>query len=108
MKRFIKATALMLALMLCILSMPLMAASADSMYIIPDSDKRALTYAELWDYQYDTLMYEIYARHGYKFNTGSRCYNWFNQMPWYHANESESSTNHHESFPSAPRLRTTT
>ena len=107
MKRFIKATALMLALMLCILSMPLMAASADSMYIIPDSDKRALTYAELWDYQYDTLMYafnEIYARHGYKFNTGSRCYNWFNQMPWYHANESESSTNHHESFSQCSKI----
>ncbi len=107
MKRFIKATALMLALMLCILSMPLMAASADSMYIIPDSDKRALTYDELWNYQYDTLMYafnEIYARHGYKFNTGSRCYNWFNQMPWYHANESESSTNHHESFSQCSKI----
>lgn len=107
MKRFIKATALVLALALCVLSVPLTAASAESMYIIPDSDKRALTYEELWDYQYDTLMYafnEIYARHGYKFNTGSRCYNWFNQMPWYHANESESSTNHHESYSQCSKI----
>ena len=92
MKRFIKATALMLALMLCILSMPLMAASADSMYIIPDSDKRALTYAELWNYQYDTLMYafnEIYARHGIGHRAGIP-----NVIM--------------RAFPSAPRLRTTT
>ena len=56
------------------------AASADEMYIIPDSDTRELTRDELWEYQYDTLLYafnEIYARHGYKFETGSRCYNWF-------------------------------
>ncbi len=76
-------------------------AKADSVYIISDSDTRELTEAELWDYQYDTLMFafnEIYARHGYKFETGSRCYNWFTQMPWYHANESENSKNHHESY----------
>ena len=101
MKLYTKATALLLALLLCLLSVPLVTASAESLYIIPDSDKRALTYNELWDYQYDTLMYafnEIYARHGYKFNTGSRCYNWFTQMPWYTPNASESSTNHHESY----------
>ena len=78
------------------------AAGADSLYIIPDSDTRELTYDELWDgYRYDTLMYaynEILARHGYKFETGSRCYNWFNQMPWYHANENENSRNHHETY----------
>ena len=76
-------------------------ASAESMYIIPDSDRRELTEAELWGYQYDTLLYafnEIYARHGYKFETGSRCYNWFTLMPWYKPNESESSTNHHETY----------
>ena len=77
------------------------AAGADSLYIIPDSNTRELTYDELWGYQYDTLLYafnEIYARHGYKFETGSRCYNWFTMMPWYKPNESESSKNHHETY----------
>ena len=74
---------------------------AESLYIIPDSDTRKLTREELWNYQYDTLLYafnEIYARHGYKFETGSRCYNWFTLMPWYHPNASESATNHHETY----------
>ena len=76
-------------------------AKADSMYIIPDSDQRLLTEAEIREYKYDTLLYafnEIYARHGYKFETGSRCYNWFTQMPWYKPNASENSKNHSESF----------
>lgn len=76
-------------------------AKAESMYIIADSNERELTREELWGYQYDTLLYafnEIYARHGYKFETGSRCYNWFIQMPWYTPNASESSTNHSESY----------
>lgn len=100
MKRLIRLTTLVLALALLATALPL-AALADSLYIIPDSDRRQLTRDELWGYQYDTLLYafnEIYARHGYKFKTGSRCYNWFSQMPWYHANESESETNHSESF----------
>ena len=76
-------------------------AKADQMYIIPDSDKRKLTEEELWEYKYDTLMFafnEIYARHGYKFETGSRCYNWFTQMPWYTPNQDESSKNHHATY----------
>ncbi|MBR2822779.1 MAG: YARHG domain-containing protein [Clostridia bacterium] len=90
-----------LSLMLLVLSLPVGAAVADSLYIIPDSNTRKLTRAEVWEYQYDTLLYafnEIYARHGYKFETGSRCYNWFTQMPWYTPNASESSTNHHETY----------
>ncbi|MBR3494634.1 MAG: YARHG domain-containing protein [Clostridia bacterium] len=82
-------------------------AGADSLYIIPDSNTRQLTWAELWDYQYDTLKYafnEIYARHGYKFETGSPCYNWFTQMPWYTPNASESSTNHHESYSQCSKI----
>ena len=70
-------------------------------YIIPDSDIRSLSWDELLGYQYDTLFFafnEIYARHGYKFETGSRCYNWFTQMPWYHANAEETSTNHRASY----------
>jgi len=91
---------LVLSVMLLVLSLPHVS-QAESLYIIPDSDKRLLTYEEVWGYQYDTLLYafnEIYARHGYKFETGSRCYNWFIQMPWYVPNEDESSTNHHTSY----------
>ena len=80
---------------------------AESMYIIADSDTRELTREELWGYKYDTLLYafnEIYARHGYKFETGSKCYNWFIQMPWYTPNESESSKNHHESYSQCSKI----
>ena len=99
-KSGVRLLSLLLGLMLAVLSVP-MPASAESLYIIPDSDQRKLTREEVWTYQYDTLLYafnEIYARHGYKFETGSRCYNWFTQMPWYTPNASESSTNHHESY----------
>ena len=97
-----KWTAALLAL--CVLlsaGMLIPSARAESMYIIADSDVRELTREELWGYKYDTLLYafnEIYARHGYKFETGSRCYNWFIQMPWYHPNASENSKNHHETY----------
>jgi len=97
---FGKWLSLILALSVLVLSIP-MTAGADSLYIIPDSDKRLLTRDEVWQYKYDTLLYafnEIYARHGYKFETGSRCYNWFTQMPWYTPNENETSKNHHESY----------
>ena len=100
-------TAILLAVaILGSLLLPALAA-ADSMYIIPDSDRRALTREELWGYRYDTLLYafnEIYARHGYKFETGSRCYNWFTQMPWYKPNASESSSNHHETYSQCSKI----
>lgn len=99
-KTTVLAAMLLTAVLLGSLLIPVMAA-ADNMYIIPDSDRRELTYDELWGYKYNTLLYaynEILARHGYKFETGSRCYNWFTQMPWYHANESESSSNHRETY----------
>ena len=91
---------LLLSLMMLAVSVP-MTATADSLYIISDSNTRKLTREEVWEYQYDTLLYafnEIYARHGYKFETGSRCYNWFIQMPWYKPNMNESSTDHHETY----------
>ena len=90
----IRMLALLAGLVMLLGSLPV-AAGADALYIIPDSNTRKLTREEVWQYQYDTLLYafnEIYARHGYKFETGSRCYNWFTQMPWYTPNESESST----------------
>ncbi len=92
--------ALVAGLVMLLTALPL-TAGADALYIIPDSNTRKLTREEVWQYQYDTLLYafnEIYARHGYKFEYGSRCYNWFIRMPWYKPNESESSTNHHETY----------
>ena len=86
---------------LAVLALVPAASFARSMYIIPDSDTRELTWDELMEYRYDTLKYafnEIYARHGYKFETGSPCYMWFSQMPWYHPNESENSKNHSETY----------
>ena len=97
MKKKILLWALLLAMLA---SLPIFGV-AESLWIIPDSNTRKLTREELWDYQYDTLKYafnEIYARHGYKFETGSPCYMWFSQMPWYTPNESENSKNHHESY----------
>ncbi len=99
--RFTGWLAMLLTVVMTVLSLPVIPAQAESLYIIPDSNTRLLTREEVWKYRYDTLLYafnEIYARHGYKFETGSRCYNWFTQMPWYRPNESESSNNHHESF----------
>lgn len=96
-----RLTALVLTLIIAATLLPIINASGDSLYIIPDSDTRELTKAELWGYKYDTLMYafnEIYARNGYKFETGSRCYNWFIQMPWYEPNEKETSTNHSATY----------
>ena len=106
MKKLIRGTALLLSLLLLILSVPV-TATADSLYIIPDSNTRKLTRAEVWEYQYDTLLYafnEIYARHGYKFETGSRCYNWFTQMPWYTPNMNENAKDHHETYAQCSEL----
>ena len=65
---------------------PIPAASADDLYIIPDSDRRRLTYEEVWEYQYDTLLYafnEIYARHGYRFDSKD-LYDLFLHFMWYY------------------------
>lgn len=100
----------LLVLALCALFLPLAAptsARADALYIIPDSNTRQLTYSELWDYSYDTLLYafnEIFARHGYRFETGGKCWNWFTQMPWYVPNESENSKNHSQSLNACSKL----
>lgn|GEM_PF-1733949 len=56
-------------------------------WIIPDSDSRELTEAELWRYSRETLRYirnEILARAGYAFST-EKFYIYFNAKPWYMA-----------------------
>ena len=105
-----KLFALLLALAVllpCAAALVPAGAKADSMYIIPDSDKRLLTEAEIREYKYDTLLYafnEIYARHGYKFETGSRCYNWFTRMPWYKPNADENSKDHHTTYSQCSKI----
>lgn len=85
--------ALVLILCLCCF-LPALASGNDeeqsleaALYIIPDSDVRELTAAELWGYSYETLGYirnEILARHGYAFH-GIKFYNYFDAKPWYRA-----------------------
>ena len=102
-----RLAALVLAVVMGLSLMIPAMAGADSLYIIPDSNTRELTREELWEYKYDTLLYafnEIYARHGYKFETGSRCYNWFTQMPWYTPNENENSKNHSATYSQCSKI----
>lgn len=79
---------LLLALALCFL-FPVAAMADGQAYLIPDSDTRRLTEAELWDYQYDTLGYvlnEIFARHGYHFKQDGRYGEYFRSTGWYREN----------------------
>ncbi len=74
-----------ICVMLCVCMMPL-SALADQLYLIPDSDSRYLTKAELYQWDRESLSYifnEIFARHGYAFNPGGKYDNWFSAMPWY-------------------------
>lgn len=64
-------------------------ASAANFYLVEDSDTRELTREELWEWQYDALGYvfnEIFARHGYHFNTGGKYESYFNAQEWYEEN----------------------
>lgn len=84
----LKKVSLLLVLMLCLLS-PLAIAEYDGNYLIPDSNTRRLTEAELWDYQYDALGYvlnEIFARHGYHFDKGAKYDQYFRDTSWYREN----------------------
>ena len=88
-----RAAALALCALLTLVSLlgavPTAQAAGDRVYIIPDSDKRQLTAAELWNYDYETLGYilnEIFARHGYNFIPGEKYEYYFSLMPWYTPN----------------------
>lgn len=77
---------LCLAAALVLLPLP---ALGDQLYLIPDSDTRRLTEAELWDWDRESLGYifnEIFARHGYVFSPGGKYDLWFSAMPWYTPN----------------------
>ncbi len=76
------------ALLLLLLMIPT-CALAGRQYIIPDSDTRSLTEAELWEWNYESLGYilnEIFARHGYCFKQGGKYDNFFSALPWYTPN----------------------
>ncbi len=64
-------------------------ALAERMYILPDSDKRKLTWDEVAEWDYESLGYafnEIFARHGYDFIPGREYHYYFNTRPWYKPN----------------------
>ena len=78
----------LISLALCMLLLA-PAALADQSYLIPDSNTRHLTEAELWEWDYESLgfvFHEIFARHGFIFNPGGQYYYYFNCMPWYKPN----------------------
>lgn len=83
-----KKVTVLLALVFCFLA-AVSVAEYDGHYIIPDSDTRRLTEAELWEYDYDTLGYvlnEIFARHGYHFKRGGQYDQYFRSTDWYQEN----------------------
>ncbi|HPJ02913.1 MAG TPA: YARHG domain-containing protein [Candidatus Limiplasma sp.] len=78
-----------IALVLILLLLPIASLAVGRQYIIPDSDTRPLSEAELWEWDYESLGYilnEIFARHGYNFNPGGKYDNYFSQLPWYTPN----------------------
>lgn len=84
--KLIKRAFLMLICLLLLSS----AALAEQMYLMPDSNTRKLTEAELWEWDRESLSYmfnEIMARHGFVFSAGSAYDKWFRQFPWYTPNE---------------------
>lgn len=78
--------------MLCFFLMlfaAVMPAQAANFYIIPDSNIRKLTREELWEWQYDALGFifnEIFARHGYHFESGKKYDSYFKAQVWYAEN----------------------
>ena len=77
---------LVLILALLALCVP---ATAERMYIFPDSDSRLLTWDEVAQWDYESLGYgfnEIFARHGYDFEPGGEYEHYFETRPWYRAN----------------------
>ena len=84
MKKFVIALLLSSLLFTCAFH-----ALADNLYLIPDSNTRELTEAELWEWDRESLGYifnEIFARHGYVFKAGGQYDMWFRSMPWYTPN----------------------
>lgn len=80
-----KTKACVLLLSLILLLSPLLV-SASNFYIFPESDRKHLSYEEVWAWQYDALSYafnELFARYGRPFNAGSKYDNYFQCQTWY-------------------------
>ena len=59
-------------------------------YLIADSNTRALTHAELWEWNLEAVNFiydEILARHGYVFKPGGKFDNYFRAKGWYVPND---------------------
>ncbi|MBQ7848253.1 MAG: YARHG domain-containing protein [Clostridia bacterium] len=85
-----KRTLMLLSAVCLTLLLTAGAAVADRMYVLPDSDVRKLTVAEIDEWDYESLGYafnEIFARHGFNFEPGQDYDNYFRTMPWYTPNE---------------------
>ena len=79
--------ALLVFLSLLLLLSPALAMARQ--YLIEDSNTRQLTRDELWQWDYETLMYildEIFARYGFVFVSGGEYEAYFLQRPWYTPN----------------------
>ena len=77
-----------LALILILMLLPA-AVLAERMYVLPDSNKRLLTWEEVAEWDYESLGYafnEIFARHGYDFEPGGEYEYYFRTKPWYQPN----------------------
>lgn len=77
-----------LALVLMLMLLPA-AVLAERMYVLPDSNRRLLTWDEVAEWDYESLGYafnEIFARHGYDFIPGGEYEYYFQTKPWYRPN----------------------
>ncbi len=77
-----------LAFILVLLMLPAVVL-AERMYVLPDSDKRLLTWEEVAEWDYESLGYafnEIFARHHYDFIPGGEYEYYFETKPWYTPN----------------------
>ncbi len=93
-----------LALILALMMFPA-AALAERMYILPDSDRRELTWDEVAEWDYESLGYafnEIFARHGYDFIPGGEYEYYFETRPWYEPNGTYN--NQRDCYPKLSRL----
>ncbi len=81
---------LLICLLLAAMAFSMMpTALADRMYVLPDSDKRLLTWDEVAEWDYESLGYafnEIFARYGYDFEAGGEYDYYFRTQPWYTPN----------------------
>lgn len=76
--------AIFVALILEVSMLPVLTASAEWRCLVPDSNTRRLTQAELWSHDRETLRYirnEILVRHGYVF-TMDKYRDYFMAQPW--------------------------